>query len=123
MTEAVTDAGAEAARAADAMQAAYFRGVLAELRAQLEVTVVKLRSQMDEAPDDPIACHRLQHEICEHKFELSQINWLISRLDRRYAMERTELDAELGYVVRNNRRRTSAQTDPVAAHHYESRSR
>ena len=98
MTEAVTDATPRVASMADTMQAAYFRGVLSGMRAELEATVVKARSRMQtrEAAGDRMAAQRLRHEIRGHDYELSQLDWLIARLDRRYSALWPDLATEIG---------------------------
>ena len=98
MTEAVTDASPRVACTADAMQAAYFRSVLSGMRAEIEATVVKAGSRMraHEAAGDRMTSLRLRHEIRGHEYELSQVDWLIGRLDRRYSALWPESAAGLG---------------------------
>ena len=99
MTEAVTDANPPVACMADAMQAAYFRRVLSSIRAEIEATVGKAgsRRQACEATGDQMTSLRLRDEIRGYEYELSQVDWLISRLDRRYsALWSPELAAEIG---------------------------
>ncbi len=87
MINGVTDATAHPTRVPDAMQAAYFRNVLSVMRGEAEAAVLSVRSRMYacEAAGDQMASQRLRHEIRGHEYELSQLDWLISRLDRRYA--------------------------------------
>src|SRR5579859_5947287 len=98
MTEAVTDASPHVACMADAMQAAYFRGVLSGMRAELQATVVKAGSRMQRclAAGDRMTSQRLRHEIRGHEYEVSQLDWLIARLDRRYSALWSKSAAELG---------------------------
>ena len=46
MTEVVADSSHDTAHAADALQAAYFRGVLTEHRSQLEAIIEQVCAQM-----------------------------------------------------------------------------
>lgn len=98
MTEAVPDTSLHPARMADAMQAAYFRGVLSGMRAEIEATLAKAgsRRQTYEARGDRMTSQRLRHEIRGQEYELSQLDWLIARLDRRCSALWPELAAETG---------------------------
>ncbi|HEX4587476.1 MAG TPA: hypothetical protein VH185_05860 [Mycobacterium sp.] len=97
MTEPLTGISAASAQAADAMQAAYFRGVLADHRAHLEAALTKVRSQAEthEEAGNRFEVHRLRRQVREHNFELSQVDWLISGLDRRYTQAWADLRAEI----------------------------
>lgn len=97
MTDPVTGRGeAAAARIADALQAEYFRGVLAEHRAHIDASIVKVRTQIDNRREsgDRLEVHRLQRQLREHEDELGQLNWLIDGLERRYSETWADLDAE-----------------------------
>jgi hypothetical protein len=98
MTEAVTGPSEDAAQVADAMQAAYFRSVLADHRAHLDAELTKLRSQAetDEEAGDLLALHRLRRQIRGHTSELREVDWLISGLERRYAKAWANQDADIG---------------------------
>jgi hypothetical protein len=96
-SEPVTGSGEAAARIADALQAEYFRGVLADHRAHLGATLAKVRMQIDNhrEADDRVEVHRLQRQFREHEDELGQLNWLIDGLERRYTETWADLDSEL----------------------------
>ena len=98
MTEPVTGTNNAAAARADAMQAAHFRGVLAEHRAHLDATLAKARTRLEtyRRAGDRFEAHKLQRKIREHEDELGQLDWLISGLDRRYAGAWADLEGELG---------------------------
>jgi hypothetical protein len=98
MTEPVTGSGEAAARIADALQAEYFRSVLADHRAHLGVTLANVRTQIDNHREagDRLEVHRLQRQLREHEDELGQLNSMIDGLERRYTETWADLDAELG---------------------------
>jgi hypothetical protein len=98
MTEAVTSISANVAQAADAMQAAYFRAVLIEHRAQLDVAITKVQSQIEarEQAGARLDARRLRRQMRGYFCEHVQVDWLISGLDRRYSPELADSTVEIG---------------------------
>jgi hypothetical protein len=88
----------EAARVADARQAAYFRDVLEDRRKHLDAGLPRLRKQLGaDAPyGDRTDTFRLRRQVQGYEYELVQLDRLIRRLDRRFTDEWAELDSELG---------------------------
>lgn len=97
MSEPVTS-DREAARVADARQAAYFRGVLEDRRKHLDAGLHRLRKQLEaNAPSgDRTNTFSLRRQVRGYEYELVQLDRLIRGLDCRFTDEWAELDSELG---------------------------
>jgi hypothetical protein len=76
-----------AARASDSLQAAYFRGALAEYRsavaAKLSRQTDKLNAMSGKA--DSIAISRMRRHIREHEAEHRNLDAMIEAIDRRFS--------------------------------------
>ena len=98
MIEPATGSSEAAARIDDALQAAYFRGVLSEHRAHIDGVLTKVRANTDTHREagDRFEAHKLQRQLREQEDERDRLDWLISRLDRRYREAWADLDIEQG---------------------------
>ena len=96
MSEPVTS-DREAARVADARQAAYFRGVLDDRRKHLDAGLPRLRKQLEAnvSHGDRTNTFRLRRQVQAYEYELVQLDRLIRGLDRRFTDDWAELDSEL----------------------------
>jgi hypothetical protein len=86
MSEPVTADREAGARVSDAMQGAYFRGVLADKRTHLnaELGGAQNRQKALVAAGDRFEAHKLQRHVRKLEYELFQLNRLIDGLDRRF---------------------------------------
>jgi hypothetical protein len=73
--------GDAAAMAAEAQQGAYFRTELVTRRDHLEETILKRRALVERRA----YAARLRAEVKAAEAEVRELNWLIARLDRRFA--------------------------------------
>jgi DNA-binding ferritin-like protein len=80
------------------MQAAYFRRVLTERRADLDADLGQVQQQIQTAVEagDRVQAHMLRRQLRGHEQERRQLDRLIAGLDRRFAAVWVGLDAELG---------------------------
>jgi hypothetical protein len=87
MTDPVSGITAAQARAANALQAAYFRAVLAERRAGLDAHLDQIQHEiqttMDTGAHTP--AHILQRTLREQNDELRHLDQMIAAPDRRYS--------------------------------------
>ena len=74
------------ARVADAMQAAYFRGVLAKERDEIGTELVKSRRSLETslATNEPFEIRQRRRVVREQESQLRHVDWMISRLERRF---------------------------------------
>jgi outer membrane murein-binding lipoprotein Lpp len=89
MNESVTGESEEAARIADIQQAAYFRQTLDAEQARLARDVAGMRQKLESQQEagNRVEVNRLQLMLQELEFELSNVTWLLTRLEKRFADE------------------------------------
>jgi hypothetical protein len=89
MTEPAATRGETAAWVADVLQAAYFRGMLADdrERRRADLAEVESRLQVSVDADDRLAIYNLERALDELRGELDQLNRLIGRLERRFPVD------------------------------------
>lgn len=75
------------APASDSLQAAYFRGVLADQRALITAEIGRQTRRLSflSAETDPLAITRLRREIRRNEAEHRSLDRMIEALDRRFA--------------------------------------
>jgi hypothetical protein len=78
-----------AAQASDSLQAAYFRGALADLRATISVVIARQNGELAtmSTKTNPLAVSRLRREIRENEEECQQIDHMIQAIDRRFSSQ------------------------------------
>jgi hypothetical protein len=87
MTAAARRRDEAATRVADAMQAAYFRGRLADEREEVSAHAAKQRAEMASRlqADRLSSMRRMQAQVRSLEAELRYLDGLIAKLDRRFA--------------------------------------
>ena len=75
------------ARASDSLQAAYFRGALADRRALVAIEVARHLNALNTltTKTDSVAISRLRRDIRANDAELRELDRMIEALDRRFA--------------------------------------
>ena len=83
-------------RAADAMQAAYFRAMLARERDEIDTELEKSRRRLQASmkTGESFELHRQQRWMREHESHRCHLDWMISGLDRRFNSVWSDLAAE-----------------------------
>jgi len=78
-----------AAQASDSLQAAYFRGALADLRATITAVIARQNRKLATMSTkiDPLAVSRLRREIREKEEECRQLDHMIPAIDRRFSSQ------------------------------------
>jgi hypothetical protein len=86
MIESAAGSSESAVRIAAALQAGYFCGASASTahKSMLPLTKVRARIETHRQAGDRFEAHELQRQLRELEDERGQLDWLISRLDRRY---------------------------------------
>jgi hypothetical protein len=79
--------GDDLARASDSLQAAYFRGVLADQRALLAAEIVRQNRKLSflSAKADSLTISRLRREIRSNETDHRQLDRMIEAIDRRFS--------------------------------------
>jgi len=79
--------GDELARASDSLQAAYFRGVLADQRALTAAEIARQNRKLSflSARTDPLAISRLRREIRSNEADHHHLDRMIEAIDRRFS--------------------------------------
>lgn len=87
MTAAARRRDEAATRVADAMQAAYFRGCLADEREEVAAHAAKQRAEMASRlqADHLSSMKRMRAQVRSLEAELRYLDGLIAKLDRRFA--------------------------------------
>jgi hypothetical protein len=78
-----------AEQASDSLQAAYFRGALADLRATITAVIARQNRKLATMSTkiDPLAVSRLRREIRENEEECRQLDHMIQAIDRRFSSQ------------------------------------
>ena len=78
-----------AAQASDSLQAAYFRGALADLRATISAVIARQNGRLATMSTkiNPLAVSRLRREIRENEEECQQLDHMIQAIDRRFSSQ------------------------------------
>jgi hypothetical protein len=78
-----------AAQASDSLQAAYFRGALADLRATITAAIARQNGKLATMSTkiNPLAVSRLRREIRENEEECQQLDHMIEAIDRRFSSQ------------------------------------
>jgi hypothetical protein len=76
-----------AAQASDSLQAAYFRGTLADRRAAITAVIARQNGKHATMSTkiNPLAVSRLRREIRENEDECRQLDQMIEAIDRRFS--------------------------------------
>jgi hypothetical protein len=78
-----------AAQASDSLQAAYFRGALADQRATISAVIARQNGKLATMSTkiNPLAVSRLRREIRENEDECQQLDHMIEAIDRRFSSQ------------------------------------
>jgi hypothetical protein len=78
------------AQASDSLQAAYFRGALADQRATVTAVLARQNSKLATMSTkiNPLAVSRMRREIRENEDEYRHLDDMIEAIDRRFSSQR-----------------------------------
>ena len=78
-----------AAQASDSLQAAYFRGALADQRATITAAIARQNGKLATMSTklNPLAVSRLRREIRDNESECLQLDHMIEAIDRRFSSQ------------------------------------